>query len=468
MKDKSKLILEDPHLTKNILLLALPIMFSNILKSLHDIVDMYFVGHIADDVEKVQAQISAITITSPIMSICQALAGGLMIAGVAIMSQYLGEKKPEKAKRVSGQLLFLCFVLGIFFNALLYFLAPSILSLMGAKPDSYVYQYSVAYVQIRSFEDIGLFVFFAFQASRQASGDTVTPVIYCVFSIVVNIFLTWLFITKFHQDIHGAAWATVIGNLIILPPSVWMLFRKKNNELAITKEDLTIQPKVMKILFKIGIPAALSQALASLGFLLISSLMLGFEDFEINAIGVGNKINGILLYPAMALGTVLATFVGQNIGAGQIERAKKSVKKSLLLSFGITGGGSIILMFFREPFAKIFIENSPKTVELCVYYLFFLLIGLPLMSIFQIFMGCYQGAGRTDFSMILASSRLWIMRIPVIWLFMHVFHLGCASVWYAMTISNFGATILGCILYQKIDFLPHLSSQKKRLEQLKE
>ena len=86
MKDKSFLILKDNRIIRSILLLSLPIMISNILKSLHDIVDMYFISNINDKVEIVEAQVSAITVTGPIMQICQALALGLMIAVPAIIS----------------------------------------------------------------------------------------------------------------------------------------------------------------------------------------------------------------------------------------------------------------------------------------------------------------------------------------------------------------------------------------------
>ena len=120
MKDKSFLILKDNRIIRSILLLSLPIMISNILKSLHDIVDMYFISNINDKVEIVEAQVSAITVTGPIMQICQALALGLMIAGTAIMSQYLGANQTEKAKKVSGQLLILSVLIGIIFNLLLF------------------------------------------------------------------------------------------------------------------------------------------------------------------------------------------------------------------------------------------------------------------------------------------------------------------------------------------------------------
>ena len=88
------------------------------------------------------------------------------------------------------------------------------------------------------------------------------------------------------------------------------------------------------------------------------------------------------------------------------------------------------------------------------------------MGLFQIFVGLFQGAGRTDYSLILSALRLWVLRIPVILLYIHVFNIGEASVWYAMVISNFGATIIGIILYQFVDYLPRTSNMKKKLLEL--
>ena len=376
MKDKSFLILKDNRIIRSIILLSLPIMISNILKSLHDIVDMYFISNINDKVEIVEAQVSAITITGPIMQICQALALGLMIAGTAIMSQYLGANKTEKAKKVSGQLLVLSIIVGIIFNLLLFLMAPLILKWMGADTSSNLYKYSVYYVQYRSFEQIGLFVIYAFQASRQSTGDTITPVILNAISILLNIILTWMFINLFGMDIRGAALATVIANMIVIPICLILMVKRKNNTLNLTWEDMKFNLKYVKKLFIIGVPAAISQAFTSLGFLLINSLVMAFDGYIINAIGVGNRINSLLLFPALSVGTVLATFIGQNIGANQILRAKKSLWLSMFITLTITVVGGVVLMFLRRPLVSIFINeiDNSRAFNMCVYYLYFLLL----------------------------------------------------------------------------------------------
>ncbi len=470
MKDKTFLILNDKRIIRSILILAIPVIISNVFKSLHDMVDMYFVSNINDLPEIVDAQVAAITVTGPIIMICQALAIGLMVAGSAIMSQYIGANKIDKAKKTSAQLLILCTIIGIVFNLLLYFLTPLILQLMNCQPGTDLFKYSVMYVQYRSFELIGLFVLYAFQATRQSTGDTITPVILNIFTVVLNIILTYAFIKYLNMDIRGAALATVVANMVIIPFCIIWMIRKKNNILNLEFKYLKPNFKYIKKLFVIGAPAAISQAFTSLGFAIINSLVMVFDTYIISAIGIGNRINSLLLFPAMSIGSVLSTFVGQNIGAEQIDRARKSLWSAMFLTLLITCVGAVILMFIREPMVSIFIDRelNPQAFDMCVYYLYFLLVGLPLMGIFQIWNGCLQGAGRTGLSLLLSAVRLWILRLPLIWLLMNVFNIGPASVWYAMVISNFGACILGTFLYKFIDFKPRINKMKLRIQKEEE
>ena len=122
-----------------------------------------------------------------------------------------------------------------------------------------LYKYSVLYVKYRSFELTGLFIIYAFQATRQSSGDTVTPVILNVISVVLNMILTWIFIRFLNMDIRGAALATVIANMIILPACFYILTNKKN-QLSFGIKYAEPDKFLIKKLFLLGMPAALSQA----------------------------------------------------------------------------------------------------------------------------------------------------------------------------------------------------------------
>lgn len=163
MKDKSFLILKDNRIIRSILLLSLPIMISNILKSLHDIVDMYFISNINDKVEIVEAQVSAITVTGPHYANMSSLCVRTYDCRDSYHESIPWCKSDRKSKKVSGQLLILSVLIGIIFNLLLFLMAPLILQWMGADTSSNLYKYSVYYVQYRSFEQVGLFVIYAFQ-----------------------------------------------------------------------------------------------------------------------------------------------------------------------------------------------------------------------------------------------------------------------------------------------------------------
>lgn len=469
-ESKTEMMIHSKHIMWNILLLAIPIMLSNLLKSVHDVVDLYYVGEIVlpgvDEItaqKSLEAMFSAINVTTPIINVCQALAMGFMIAGSALMSQYLGAGKSDHAKKVSAQLLLMCFTVGVIANILLFVLAPNILTLMGAKDE--IYKYSVIYVRYRAFELIGLFVFYAFQATRQSSGDTVTPVILNVISIILNIVFSGFFILVMKMDISGAALGTILANMLIIAPCIIMLLFDKKSAIVLSFRDLIPDFKFIFKIFKLGLPAALSQAFTSLAFLLINSLMLGFESHIVAGISGGNKINSLLLFPAMAVGSVLATFVGQNVGVGNPKRAQKCVISAGILSLIITGIGSVLLFLFSRPMVNFVLRNTPNAVEPCMRYMYFLVVGLPLMGLFQVFIGTFQGAGRTGLGLILSSIRLWVLRIPVIWFMINVLGYGESSVWYAMVISNFGASIIGAVLYLFVDFKPVVKNKKNLVEE---
>ena len=464
---KQHLILHDKNIIKGILILAIPVMLNNVVKALHDIVDTFLVSQMEGPTEIISAQISAIGFVSPIINICQALAIGMMTAGVALMSQYIGAGKEDKARKVSGQLLLLCTIVGIIFNIVLYFLSPAILTLMNAEGE--LFNYSLTYIRLRSFELTGLFIFYSYQATRHSQGDTVNPVIINVISVVLNIILTTIFIYGMKMDITGAALGTVIANVIIIFPCVIHMI--KSSTLTLKLDGLTPNFEYISKIIKFGMPAAISQAFTSFGFLIINGVTsdlqnsLGAVGYSILApVSIGGRINSILLLPVMGIGTVLATFVGQNVGAGNKERASKAFLSSIALSLMLTIAGGFIIFPFRELIIRIFLSN-PNEIDICMLYMNYLIFGLPLMGLFQCFIGCFQGAGRTDLVLILSTVRLWLLRIPVLLAMVYLLDFDYQAVWLCMVISNFGATILGLLLYQRVDYEPRISNIHRKIRQ---
>ncbi len=453
-RDRQQLLLEENNLYKSFIILALPVFGVNLLTSMNDLVDTYFVGNMPDSV----AAQAGMSISWPLIAILTSFNMGLAVAGVAVISQFLGAGKKNEAKKYSGMLVILAVILGVIINVLLYFLAPPVLKLMGAEGG--VYTSSLTYVQVRSFEMVFAFVFAAFQAIRQSRGDTLTPVIYSTVGIIVNICLNALFIDHMGWGVYGAALATVISQVIKVPFCLYHIFIEKG-EARLSVKDLKLDFKCIGKLVKIAVPSASAQAFSSFGFLFLQVFILSYGDQVAAAFSLGNKVSNLLLMPVMALGSVLATFVGQNIGNGNKERALQSYKVCRNLGIAVSVIGAAVLMPVRE-WAIALLSNDAETVIIGAEYTVYVLLMQPLMAMFQSYLSLFNGAGKTQYSFIMTTARLWGLRLPMIWLFQHFTNFGRNGIWWAMMLSNLFIVVVGALLFKKIDFSADISKGKEK------
>lgn len=447
-KDKSKLILHEKNMYKAFLILALPVMGANFLKAFHDMVDTYFVGQMPDSVS---AQ-AGMSISWPLINILLCFNSGLAVAGVAVISQFIGSGDKERAGKYAGLLFSSSIITGVIINVIMFFLAPMVMKLMGAEGE--VLNCAVDYLRIRAFEMVFVFLFTAFQSIRQAQGDTLTPVILSVISVSVNIIFTGIFIRVLGLGVRGAAYATVLGQAIIAPFILWQLF-KSNSMLKLDKESIRLEKKGLKKLIKIAAPSAGSQALSSFGFLILQAVILDYGPEVSAAFSIGNKVSNLLLIVVMALGSVLAAFVGQNIGAKNKERAKQSYKVSRNIAVVITVIG-IAIIFPIRGYAVELLSNDANTITVAMEYMFWLLITQPVMALFQNYLGVFNGSGNTKLSFIMSSGELWCMRLPMLLIFKNFTDFGRSGIWYSMVISNILIVITGHFFLKKVDYEPKL------------
>jgi len=451
-RNRSDLLLKEKNLYKSFIILAMPVLGVNLLMSMNELVDTYFVGQMPNSV----AAQAGMSISWPLINILSAFNMGIAVAGVAIISQFLGAGKEEQAKRYSGLLVTIGIILGITINILLYFMSPLVLRWMGAEGETFVS--ANTYVQVRAFEMIFSFVFAAFQSIRQSRGDTVTPVILSTMGIIVNIILNGVFIKGFGWGVFGAALATVISQAIKIPFCIYYLFFA-NAEGKISVKDLAPNMAYIKKLVTIAIPSAASQAFSSFGFLFLQVFVLSYGERVSAAFSLGNKVTNLLLLPVMALGSVLATFVGQNIGNGNKERAIQSYKVCRNLGIIISVVGCLIIYPFREQ-ALMLLTNDAKTLEIAMEYMIYVIVVQPLMGMFQSYISLFNGSGNTKYSFIMTTTRLWGLRLPFIVICQNFTNMGHAGIWWAMVFSNFMIVVLGRFLYSKVDFEARISEER--------
>lgn len=462
---KTRLILHGEPIWTGLIRLSIPVFLVNILKTLHDLVDGIFLGQVPGmigDQPIATLMQSAIGLVWPVYFIFLSFGMGLSVAGNALIGQYIGRGDRDSARGNAANLLLMSTALGLLFTLLVYVSIPFILRWMGS--DGMELTYGVQYLRIRSFELPFLFISFAFQAIRQSTGDTTSPVLVNAFAIFVNIGLTALFVLKYGWGIQGAAIATLIANALMLPIIlVFFAFAKSGLRVKFQRKafDLTISKDILKI----ALPASSGQAIQAMGFIILNSFIRSFGESVMAGFYYGNRINSLVMFPVLSISSIVAIYIAQNIGASNPERAKKAFRVGMRISILLMSVGAIIIIPFRFDLVSLF-SKDPEALLYAADYTLFLHIGLPLMAVFQTFLSTFQGSGDTKFSLVMAVVRLWAIRIPLVWISVNLTNLGPAGIWYAILISNFLMVFVGMYLFKKVKFLPKIREKidKNKLE----
>lgn len=424
--EKRDLILNG-NLNKMIITLSLPIMLSNLIQTIYNLTDTFWVGRIG------ATEVAAITLVWPLIFFFMSFGVGLNIAGTALISQYIGSKRNADATEIAGQIFSFSFLLSIIFALLGFILAPTIISFMGGTGN--LLDDAVRYLRIIFTGMPFMFTFFAFNSILQGQGDTVTPMKISAISVALNIILDPIFIFTFKLGVAGAAYATVLARGLLALYASYILFTKLDG-IKLSLKDLKLKSEVLRPMIKIALPSSIGQSATAFGFTLLNTFIISYGNSTLAAFGIGNRINSLVLMPAMGIGSALATIVGQNLGADLIKRAKKSVQQSMILTTLVLGIGGLLMFLFADPIMRQF-SQDPEVIKLGNHYLRLISLSLPLVGLFQVFIGTFQGAGHTFSAMILMMGRLWGLRIPMILLFKNFTDWGSNAIWYAMVLSNF-------------------------------
>jgi len=422
---------------KVILSLAGPVMLTNFIQTLYNLVDTYFVGWLGT------TEIAAVQFIWPVIFLMMSIGMGLSIASTSLISQYTGAHAHEKAKQIAGQILILSIVLSTTIGILGYFSTGALMRFMQAEGD--LYQHSKDFLEILFLGMPSMFLMFSYSAIKTGLGDTYTPMKISALSAISNMFLDPLFMFTFGFGLKGAAIATVLARAIFGIYAVITLFNP-SADFHIHIKDLKPDFKSLKQIVKIGLPSSFGQSMASLGFMIMNIFIVGFGQATLTSFAIGNRISGLILMPAMGVGSALSSIVGQNIGADNLSRAKEAVKTSTYVTTLLLVLGGAIILIAAENIVRIF-SVDPLVIEQGTYYLRLITASLPLMGVYQILIGTFQGSGHTVYAMIMMLGRLWFFRLPLIVLLGRIPSLGANSVWYSMITSNFLICIVGAFMY---------------------
>lgn len=442
--NKKDMMLKAP-MHKVVLTLALPVMLSNLMQTLYNLADTYWVGQF-EMIKGLSGELlSAIILIWPAISIIFGLGTGIAMASISLISQYIGGGNEEHARKVAGQALLFAFVLSLICGFLGAVFTPQIVKALGA-PDE-IFEHAVTYLRLMMLGMPTVFLFFTYNSIKQAQGDMFTPMLYSILSVTANIILDPIFMIVFDWGIAGAAIATILARGIFIIFAIAGLFRENKRHIRIHLSDLKYDKELIGYILRIGVPSSISNVMTSVGFAVLNWFVVGFGLSTLTAFGIGNRITGIILMPAMGIGNALGAIVGTNLGANDVKRARKAVSTSFVLSSAILVAGGLVIYLNAQNIILLF-NNNPSTVEQATIYLKLIIAAIPLMAGFSVLKGTFNGSGHTKLSLIISAGRLWGLRIPLIILFKNYTNLGNYSVWYAMILSNLIICLIGLVIYK--------------------
>jgi len=437
--EKRNMILEG-NVIRTILTLAVPIVINSFIQTMYNLTDTYWLGKIGTN------PMAAITLVSPVQNIIINFGAGITAAGAILISQYIGAKQPKQAKIMATHIFIFSMIFAVVCSILCFLATPSIVGWLGADGD--IYKLGVTYLQIVVLDMPFLFMINLYTAINQAHGDTVRPMLLNSLGVGINLILAPLFLLTFHWGVAGTAFATLIAKVPCAIIAFYSITNKKK-DVHITFKGFKLEKSKLMSIIKVGLPTALGGSTMQFGFLLMTKNVLKYGALATAAYGIGNKINGIISLPSNGIGSATSTIVGQNIGAGQIKRADKSYNIAMRMAvvFLFIGGLILSRRSIAQPIVAIFSKDA-AVISMATDFLCLMAFCCWTNGIYNATIGLFQGSGHTMVTMLVDASRIWIFRFLVLYICESILHLGVASIWYAVVVSNATSSLILLILYK--------------------
>lgn len=385
---------------------ALPLMLSQLLQALYGAVDLIVVGHYGTT-----ADFSAVATASQLMQGITGIIIGLTTGVTVLIGQAIGSGNSKRAGEISAGMTKLLIIISLVFFAVLTLFAPQALDLLkiplSAKAAGTVY------IRICAAGVIFISAYNAISGLFRGVGNSKMPLLFILIACIFNIIGDIILVGVFKMGAAGAALATVLAQTVSVIFSVIYILRG-GLPFKITKESFKARGAVGRIL-KTGVPIALQDFLTRVSFLILTAILNSLGLVASASIGISEKLFLFLSIIPISFMSALSAFVAQNIGAGNRERAYKSLKISVGISFIFGILTFVATFFFPEILAAAF-EKNPEVIAAAARYQRGCAAEHLFISVFFCMLGYFNGLGKTDFVMFQGIFTAFAVRIPLSYL----------------------------------------------------
>jgi len=383
-------------------------LLGGVVQQFYNIADTMIVGKFIANPEDATRALSAVGASFPVFYTLISLVIGLASGAAVVISQYYGAKDMEKVRKSIDTLFITIAISSLIITAVGLLLVDEMFALMQLPPE--IIPEATTYLTILIF---GLFAGLGYNGISsvlRSLGDSVTPLYFLIVSTIVNIGLDLLFVWGFQWGVAGAAYATVLAQLVSFVMGL-VYINRKHSFLNINLLKLDFDKEIFKKSVKIGLPTGLQQMFVSMGMFALFGIVNKFGTNVIAAYSVAGRIDALAIIPAMNFSQALSTFTGQNIGAGRIDRIRKGLSSTMLMSGIFSVVISIFVVIFGAQLMSMFTSDG-EVIRIGAEYLQIVGLFYILFTIMFAYTGVFRGAGDTMVTMLISLFSLWLFRIP--------------------------------------------------------
>ena len=386
-----------PHLIR----FAIPLLLGNAFQQLYNTVDTWVVGNYVS-----KEAFAAVGTVGPIINMLIGFFMGLSNGAGVVISQYYGAKNHKKVSEAVHSFMLATLILGAVFTVVGIVMTPYMLKLTQT-PDSVMPQ-SISYLTIYFSGIIGLMIYNAGTGILNAVGNSRLPFFFLVCSALINTVLDLVFVLAFDMGVEGVAYATVIAQSVSAILTMTVLIRTDSCvKFSILK--LKIHMDVLKQILRVGIPAAIQMLITAFSNVFVQAYINHFGDNCMAGWTAYGKIDHLLFMPVQSLALAITTFVGQNMGVGQVKRAKRGANMAFLMAIIATAIMAIPIMLATRDITAFF-NDDINVIEIGSMFLFWFAPFNLVCCVNQIYIGALRGSGNSKMPMFITLGSFVVFR----------------------------------------------------------
>jgi putative MATE family efflux protein len=372
------------NILKLIVLFAIPLFLGNLLQQLYNAFDAIIVGNYVG-----KEALAAVGSSGPLINVIIAFFMGMSSGASVLISQSLGARNNKALRETVHTAMLVAILLGVILGTLGVFTTPSLLRLMRTPDD--IMAEAVAYLRIYFMGLPALTVYNMGAATLTAVGDAKRPLYFLALSSVLNVAGNLYFVLVLGMGVDGVAIATVIAEIVTAILALVVLMRA-NTEYQLYLSELKIHVPILKQIARIGLPAGIQSSIISFSNIIVQSYINRLGAVAIAGYSACTKLDAFAMLPVQTMSLAVTTFVGQNLGAGQIARARKGVKYAMLMGAVIVAVIALTAFFFGKYPMRIFTPDQ-EVLDAGAQFLSTFCLGYIALCFTQILPGALRGAG---------------------------------------------------------------------------